>query len=84
MYSVSGIFLLFAIHHIPGCSYELCTLKRPFDAKNLPSIVMKICHGDPKPVSSAYSLNLRCMPPLVLMRAVLPQLTDACCVAAAL
>merc|ERR1712086_39043 len=28
-------------------------------AKNLPSIVMKICHGDPKPVSSAYSLNLR-------------------------
>jgi len=43
-----------------GCIlYELCTLKRPFDAKNLPSIVMKICHGDPKPVSSAYSLNLR-------------------------
>jgi len=43
-----------------GCIlYELCTLKRPFDAKNLPSIVMKICHGDPKPVSSAYSINLR-------------------------
>jgi len=43
-----------------GCIlYELCALKRPFDAKNLPSIVMKICHGDPKPVSSAYSLNLR-------------------------
>eukprot|EP00658_Telonema_sp_P-2_P063921 TRINITY_DN5276_c0_g1_i16.p1 TRINITY_DN5276_c0_g1~~TRINITY_DN5276_c0_g1_i16.p1 ORF type:complete len:500 (+),score=77.07 TRINITY_DN5276_c0_g1_i16:110-1609(+) len=43
-----------------GCIlYELCTLKRPFDAKNLPSIVMKICHGEPKPVSSAYSITLR-------------------------
>jgi len=43
-----------------GCIiYELATLKRPFDAKNLPSIVMKICHGDPKPVSSAYSIELR-------------------------
>jgi len=43
-----------------GCIiYELAVLKRPFDAKNLPSIVMKICHGDPKPVSSAYSIELR-------------------------
>jgi len=43
-----------------GCIiYELACLKRPFDAKNLPSIVMKICHGDPKPVTSAYSIELR-------------------------
>lgn len=43
-----------------GCIvYELAMLKRPFDAKNLPSIVMKICHGDPKSVSSAYSIELR-------------------------
>jgi len=35
--------------------YELCALKTPFDATNLPSLAMKIVAGKYKPIPNCYS-----------------------------
>ncbi|XP_023224641.1 serine/threonine-protein kinase Nek8-like [Centruroides sculpturatus] len=43
-----------------GCTlYELLTLKRPFEATNLPALVMKIIRGSFAPVAEHYSKELR-------------------------
>lgn len=43
-----------------GCTlYELLTLKRPFEATNLPALVMKIIRGSFAPVAEHYSRELR-------------------------
>ncbi|XP_053130974.1 serine/threonine-protein kinase Nek8 isoform X2 [Hemicordylus capensis] len=43
-----------------GCVlYELCSLKRAFEAANLPALVLKIMSGTFAPVSDRYSLELR-------------------------
>ena len=39
--------------------YELCALKPPFDAPNLPFLAMKIVRGNYAPISSHYSRELR-------------------------
>jgi len=39
--------------------YELCALKPPFDAPNLPLLGMRIVRGDYTPLSSHYSRELR-------------------------
>jgi len=39
-----------------GCAlYELLTLKRPFDGKNLHSVVLTICQKEPPPIKRNYS-----------------------------
>merc|ERR1719377_126969 len=43
-----------------GCIlYELCALKVPFDAANIPQLVQKICKGAVPPVPDRYSASLR-------------------------
>ncbi|XP_022248106.1 serine/threonine-protein kinase Nek8-like isoform X2 [Limulus polyphemus] len=45
-----------------GCVlYELLTLKRPFEATNLPALVLKIMHGSFAPIADHYSSELRQM-----------------------
>ena len=44
-----------------GCIlYELMTLKRAFEARNLPALVTKIMRADYQPPSPKYSSQLRC------------------------
>uniref|UniRef100_UPI00358F840F serine/threonine-protein kinase Nek8 n=1 Tax=Myxine glutinosa TaxID=7769 RepID=UPI00358F840F len=43
-----------------GCVlYELCSLKRAFEAENLPALVLKIMRGNFSPISDRYSDALR-------------------------
>ncbi|XP_032812294.1 serine/threonine-protein kinase Nek5-like isoform X2 [Petromyzon marinus] len=43
-----------------GCVlYELCTLNHPFEGNSLRHLVMKICQGSYKPLSSRYSYDIR-------------------------
>lgn len=43
-----------------GCVlYELATLKRAFEATNLPALVLKIIRGNFSPIPERYSLELR-------------------------
>ncbi|CAH2224970.1 serine threonine- kinase Nek5 isoform X1 [Pelobates cultripes] len=43
-----------------GCVlYELCALKRPFEAQSLIQLAVKICRGRFEPISSKYSNDLR-------------------------
>lgn len=39
--------------------YEVLALEIPFSAPDIPSLVMKICKQEPRPVSHAYSSDLR-------------------------
>lgn len=39
--------------------YEVLALEIPFSAPDIPSLVMKICSAEPRPVSQAYSSDLR-------------------------
>lgn len=39
--------------------YELCALKPPFDAKNLPFLALKIIKGQYSPIPTTYSKGLR-------------------------
>ncbi|XP_063284946.1 serine/threonine-protein kinase Nek5-like isoform X2 [Pelobates fuscus] len=43
-----------------GCVlYELCALKHPFDAPEIPQLKSKICRGFFEPISAKYSYDLR-------------------------
>ncbi|CAH2224972.1 serine threonine- kinase Nek5 isoform X1 [Pelobates cultripes] len=43
-----------------GCVlYELCALKRPFEAPEIPQLKLKICRGFFEPISAKYSYDLR-------------------------
>jgi len=43
-----------------GCIlYELCTLRRPFDAQFEPGLIMKVLAGSFAPINSMYSKPLR-------------------------
>ena len=43
-----------------GCIlYELCTLKKPFEADNLLGLVFKIVQENPNPIPDSYSKELR-------------------------
>jgi serine/threonine protein kinase len=45
-----------------GCVlYELCTLKKPFDASNIPGIIYKIMKCNPAPIADTYSDDLKSM-----------------------
>lgn len=39
--------------------YELCALKPPFDAENIPKLALKICAGNYNPIPRHYSKELR-------------------------
>jgi serine/threonine protein kinase len=43
-----------------GCVfYELCTLRRPFEAESLPALILKIVRGKFAPIPTIYSSDLR-------------------------
>jgi NIMA (never in mitosis gene a)-related kinase 1/4/5 len=45
-----------------GCVlYELCALRKPFDASNIPGIIFKIMRCEAAPIDARYSDDLRSM-----------------------
>lgn len=50
-----------------GCVlYEMCALCKPFDASNIPGIIMKIVRANPRPIDASYSTDLKNMVSLLL------------------
>ncbi len=45
-----------------GCVlYEICALCKPFDASNIPGIILKIVRANPRPIDASYSDDLKKM-----------------------